>query len=64
MPQREPALDDVRVAAERLRGVVVRTPLLYPATPGFAQHVPPATTQAKAKEKLDSRDRTRMFKGL
>src|SRR5437764_8495281 len=35
MPQREPALDDVRVAAERLGGVVVRTPLLYPATPGF-----------------------------
>src|SRR2546423_2708009 len=35
MPQPEPALDDVRVAAERLRGVVARTPLLYPATPGF-----------------------------
>lgn len=34
-PPREPALDDVRVAAKRLRGVVVRTPLLYPATPGF-----------------------------
>ncbi len=32
---REPALDDVRVAAKRLRGVVARTPLLYPATPGF-----------------------------
>ncbi len=32
---REPTLDDVRVAAKRLRGVVTRTPLLYPATPGF-----------------------------
>ena len=32
---REPALDDVRVAAKRLRGVTVPTPLLYPATPGF-----------------------------
>lgn len=32
---REPTLDDVRAAAERLRGVVTRTPLLYPATPGF-----------------------------
>lgn len=32
---REPTLDDVRVAAKRLRGVVMRTPLLYPATPGF-----------------------------
>ncbi|HKC72710.1 MAG TPA: threonine/serine dehydratase [Chloroflexota bacterium] len=35
LPGREPTLDDVRVAAERLRGVVVHTPLLYPATPGF-----------------------------
>src|SRR5256714_4956330 len=34
MPQPEPALDDVRVAAERLRGVARRTPLLSPATPG------------------------------
>ncbi len=32
---REPALDDVRVAAKRLRGVVAHTPLLYPVTPGF-----------------------------
>lgn len=32
---REPTLDDVRAAAKRLRGVVTRTPLLYPATPGF-----------------------------
>jgi len=32
---REPALDDVRVAAKRLRGVVAHTPLLYPITPGF-----------------------------
>src|SRR5579864_2642340 len=32
---REPTLDDVRVAAKRLRGVVMHTPLLYPATPGF-----------------------------
>jgi hypothetical protein len=36
----------------------------YPATTGFAQHVPPATTQAKAQEKSGWRDRTRMFKGL
>src|SRR5919199_5137788 len=35
LPGREPTLDDVRAAAERLRGVVVHTPLLYPATPGF-----------------------------
>ncbi len=32
---REPTLDDVRVAARRLRGVVAHTPLLHPATPGF-----------------------------
>jgi len=32
---REPTLDDVRAAAKRLRGVVTRTPLLYPATPGL-----------------------------
>src|SRR5579875_3114107 len=31
----EPTLDDVRAAAKRLRGVVTRTPLLYPATPSF-----------------------------
>ena len=31
---REPTLEDVRVAAKRLRGVVARTPLLYPETPG------------------------------
>jgi threonine dehydratase len=35
LPGREPTLDDLRVAAERLRGVVVHTPLLSPATPGF-----------------------------
>ena len=34
-PAREPTLDDVYVAAKRLRGVVAHTPLLAPATPGF-----------------------------
>ncbi len=32
---REPTLNDVRVAAQRLRGVVLHTPLLSPLTPGF-----------------------------
>ncbi len=34
-PVREPTLDDVRAAAQRLQGVVAHTPLLYPLTPGF-----------------------------
>ena len=32
---REPTLDDVRAAAQRLRGVALHTPLLSPLTPGF-----------------------------
>lgn len=35
VPPRPPLLEDVQVAAKRLRGVIARTPLLCPATPGF-----------------------------